>query len=223
MPEDNTTETQGWRVASRFMPQRLRALAAAGRLRVAKRFTLLAPEDIQALARQSFWLLVASGIGFVLLDLAARLVRPTGELFGTLPVILGLLLLVVANIVAYVVILPIHEGLHAAVILVLGGSPSFGVKMPFAIYCTARGQLFSKVGYIAVALAPFVVLTVVGIVVTCVWPNVGAYLWLAWVGNVSGAVGDLVSVGELRRQHGEVLIADTGDGFDVLVPDEGAA
>jgi Putative zincin peptidase len=200
------------RLASRFVPQRSR-LVPIDTLREVHRVILLSPERLPDLARASFWLFAGSGIAFALLDVAARLVRPVPPLLGAGSTLLGLILLVLTNAVAYVAVLGVHEALHAATILALGGRPRFGLKLPFALYCTAPDQLFTRGGYMAVALAPLVVLTVVGIVITWLTPNLGAYLWLAWVGNVSGAVGDLVTTSQLRHVPANALIADTEDGF----------
>ncbi len=98
-------------------------------------------------------------------------------------------------------------------ILALGGAPRFGLKLPLAAYCTAPGQLFTTRGYTVIALAPLVVLTLVGVVVTWLSPDAGALLWLAFVGNVSGAAGDLEAVSQLRRMPEAQLIADTATGF----------
>ncbi|HEV8194438.1 MAG TPA: metalloprotease family protein [Ktedonobacterales bacterium] len=182
-------------------------------LREVHRVTLLSSERLPDLARKSFWLFAGSGIAFAVFDMAARLARPVPALFGDDSAVPVLIMLVLANTAAYVAVLGVHEALHAATILALSGHPRFGLKLPFALYCTAPNQLFTRGGYMAVALAPFVLLTVLGVVVTWLAPNLGAYLWLAWVGNVSGAVGDLVTASELRRVPANVLIADTQDGF----------
>lgn len=200
------------RLASRFAPRRSRSVPV-DTLHEVHRVTLLSSERLPDLARASLWLFVGSGIAFALLDVVARLVRPVPPLFGDGSASLGLILLALANAVAYVAVLGVHEALHAATILVLGGHPRFGLKLPFALYCTAPDQLFTRSGYRAVALAPLVLLTVVGVIVTWLAPNLGAYLWLAWVGNVSGAVGDLVTASELRHVPANALIADTEDGF----------
>lgn len=182
-------------------------------LREVRRVTLLSAERLPELSRFSTELLVASGAAFAILDILVRIVRPVPPLFGDNSFLVGVGLLVLANVVAYVVVLGVHEALHAATILALSGRPRFGLKLPFALYCTAPGQLFTRAGYWAVALAPLVVITAIGVVVTWLEPNLSAYLWLAWVGNVSGAVGDLVASSELRQAPANVLIADTEDGF----------
>jgi hypothetical protein len=201
------------RLLSRSRRERLNAAARAGALRRVGAVDLLQPARLPQLARESLWLLLAAGAGFVALDLAARRIQDAGPLLGGGPLAPRLLVLIVVNLAAYAVMIVLHELLHATVILLLGGRPTFGLKLPLAAYCTAPGQLFTRSGYTAVALAPLVVLTLLGIAVTWLWPDVGALLWLGFVGNVSGAAGDLVAVRELRRMPDATLIADTATGF----------
>jgi hypothetical protein len=215
--EQSAAQGRQGRVVSRALArerrQRLNDAARTGALRRVGAVDLLQSARLPQLARTSLWLLLASGAGFALLDLAARRAQGAGPLLGGGPLALRLLVLVVVNLVAYVAMIVAHELMHAGVIVLLGGRPTFGLKLPLAVYCTAPGQLFTRGGYSAIALAPLVVLTLVGIVVTWLWPDLGALLWLAFVGNASGAAGDLAAIGELRRMPDAVLIADTATGF----------
>lgn len=205
------------RVVGRFLGRARRAALAAaareGRLRRARTVELLAPERLRALAATSLQLFLAAGVGFTVLDLVARGRGPVAPLLGRGPLALGLAALLAANLLAYAAMIVAHEAVHAAVILALGGRPRFGVKWPLAAYCTAPDQFFTRAGYLTVALAPLVALTGAGVLVTVVAPNLGAYLWLGFVGNVAGAVGDLLAVRELRRVPQGALIADTETGF----------
>src|SRR5262249_40614383 len=128
------------------------------------------------------------------------------------PLLRGLVL-IAANLASYAAILPLHEAVHAAVILALGGRPRFGLKLPFAAFCTAPNQLFTRNGYVAIALAPLVVLSVAGAVIIWLAPSLGASIIFGLAGNVSGAVGDLASVWHLRRLPSSVLVADTESGY----------
>ncbi len=215
-PSHETPSPQAaFRLANGLVSGRPRSVPAS-ELREVHRITLLEPERLPELARESLWLFAGSGIAFAALDVIARLGQPVAPLLGD-AVVLRLVLLALVNGLAYVAVLGAHEGLHAATILALGGRPRFGLKLPFALYCTAPSQLFTRNGYLAIALAPLVVLTLLGIAVTWLAPNLSAYLWLAWVGNVSGAVGDLVAARELRGVPARALIADTEDGFIAYV------
>ena len=162
------------RLLSRFlMPserRRLEAGVAEGRLAPLEQLDVLAPEGLSELARWSLLLLVASLAFFIALDIIAarfawlgRSSPPSFQLNWL--VFIGL---IVANLAAYVVVLPLHEALHAAAILALGGTPRFGLRLPLALYCTAPGQLFTRDGYLVVAGAPLAVISLVGIVAVSV-------------------------------------------------------
>jgi len=69
-----------------------------------------------------------------------------------------------------------------------------------------------------VALAPLIVLTVVGAVSTWLWPGLGACIVLGLAGNVSGAVGDLASSVRLLRLPATALVTDTDTGYVAYMP-----
>jgi len=206
------------RMLYRTRRRQLEDAIAADRLREVERFDLLAVEGLRALARKSLWLLVAGGVAFAGLNLAVRAVRQSGPLLGESSPATRVLVLVLANAAAYIVMVPVHEALHAATIVALGGRPRFGLKLPFAAYCTAQGQLFTRDGYTAVALAPLVIISAAGAALTWLSPDAAAYVlfWLA--GNVSGAVGDLDTVARLRRRPRTTLVADTETGYIAYEP-----
>jgi hypothetical protein len=206
------------RLVSRLTsPSARRSIASAlaeGRLRRIDEVDLLSEESLHDLAPTSLYLLLGSGVVFVALDIAARQARHAElPLLGTQSLAVRALALLAANVVAYVVMLPLHEALHAAVILALGGGPRFGLKLPFAAYCTAPGQVFARNGYLAVALAPLIVLSALGAGATWLWPQLGACIVLGLAGNVSGAVGDLASSVRLLRLPASALVTDTDTGY----------
>ena len=205
----------GWFIAP-ARRRAVRAASAAGGLRRIAAVDILAPEGQMALAWGSLWLLLAGGLVFVALDIAAFRAHPGAALPGAgawwaIPA------LVVGNVLLYIVMLGAHELAHAAVILALGGWPRFGVKWPLAAYCTAPGQVFTRPGYTVVALAPLVVLSVAGGVATWLWPGLGAYLVFALAGNVSGAIGDLLTARGIWRLPHAALIADTATGYEAYL------
>jgi hypothetical protein len=202
--------------ASRRQRQLVGAAAGAGQLQPVAAVDILAPERLRELARTSLWLLLFSGTMFLVLDLIAWRVQHAGLLLGTVPW-LGIVALVLGNIALYIVMLAAHEAVHAATILALGGRPRFGLRLPLAAYCTAPGQLFTRAGYEVVALAPLIVISLAGAVGIWLAPPLGAYLLFALAGNVSGAVGDLATVGELRALPSTALIADNATGFTAYV------
>jgi hypothetical protein len=205
------------RLVSRLTsPSARRSIASAlaeGRLRRIDEVDLLSEESLHDLAPTSLYLLLGSGVVFVALDVAALRAHDAGLLLGAQSLAVRALALLAANVVAYVVMLPLHEALHAAVILALGGGPRFGLKLPFAAYCTAPGQVFARNGYLAVALAPLIVLSALGAGATWLWPQLGACIVLGLAGNVSGAVGDLASSVRLLRLPASALVTDTDTGY----------
>ncbi|HST89161.1 MAG TPA: DUF3267 domain-containing protein [Ktedonobacterales bacterium] len=218
-PAEEVMDATHGRVVARLLSkaerQRRQAAARAGRLRLLDHVELLAPERLPELARQSLWLLLGSGAGFLVLEALARRVQHAGPVLGALPlpVPARIAALLVANAVSYVLVLPLHEAAHAGAILALGGRPRFGLKLPLAAYCTAPSQLFTTRGYTFVALAPLVALTLAGAAATWLWPDLGACIVFALAGNVSGAVGDLTTAGHIRALPADALIADTATGY----------
>lgn len=202
--------------------RRLREAIRMGRLREVARMELLAPAQLQGLARVGLILLLGSGAVFLGLQTVARTVRHVPLLpgSGSPLVVIGL---IAGNLLAYVAILPLHEGVHALIIVLLGGRPTFGLKLPFAAYCTAPNQLFTRNGYAAVALAPLILISLAGIALIWLAPNIAAYTLFGLAGNASGAVGDLAAARRILALPRDALIADTASGFIAYVPDESAA
>lgn len=174
---------------------------------------VLAAEKLPRMASQSLWLLILSAALYALLIGGARDVWHAGPLFGDGPLALRIGLLVLANIAGYTVVIPLHEAVHALIIIGLGGRPRFGLKMPLAAYCTAPNQLFTRNGYIAIALAPLIILSIAGVIVAIYAPDIAAALLLAFAGNVSGAIGDLEAVRGVRALGPGTFIADTATGY----------
>lgn len=206
------------RLVARGVPAARRAAIARalalGRARRVGAVDLLAPQGLVALARASLWLLLAGGATFGALEALALWRRGGAPLITSFG---GALALVALNLLLYIPMLPLHEAVHALVILALGGRPRFGARLPLALYCTAPGQLFSRGGYRAVALGPLVALSLAGALAIWLAPHVGAYLLFALAGNVSGAVGDLAAVRALRSLPPGALIADDATGFTAYV------
>lgn len=201
-------------VINRFNPRHRAALQSAvdaGSLRQVDELALLEPQQMLPLARFSLQLLVVGGIFFIVLNLGAYIWR-TGQHgaslnFGLVALWVGL------NILGYILVLPFHEFLHGVTIFLLGGRPHYGAKLPFALYCGAKNQIFSCNGYVLIALAPFVLISAAGIVLTLLAPTLAPYFLFALVGNASGAAGDLWMVQRLRALPPATLIEDVETGY----------
>ena len=212
-----------WRLDARFLSgtrrRHLIAVIRAGRLREVARMELLAPAQMQGLAQMGLILLLGSAAVFLGLQTVARNLRHVPLLpgSGSPLVVIGL---IAGNLVAYAAILPLHEGVHALIIVLLGGRPTFGLKLPLAAYCTAPNQLFTRAGYTAVALAPLILISLAGVALIWFAPNLAAYTLFGLAGNVSGAVGDLAAARRTLALPPNALIADTATGFIAYVPED---
>lgn len=198
----------------RFHPRRRAALQAsvdAGNLRQVDELALLESEQMLPLARFSLQLLVLGGIFFIVLNLLAYIWR-TGQHGASINGGVILLWLVI-NVVSYIIILPLHELIHGITITVLGGKPHYGAKLPFALYCGAKEQIFPRNYYLAIAYAPLVVISLAGIILTLLAPTFSPYVLFATVGNVSGAAGDIWAARRLRALPPSTLVEDLETGY----------
>lgn len=110
----------------------------------------------------------------------------------------------------------VHELIHAAVIRRYGGSVSFGVGlaqyvMPYAYVTTT--QRFTRNQFVAVAVAPLVVITAVGVPAMVLFD--APWLILPLAINASGAIGDLWMTGLLLRYPRHVVVEDHTTGLRV--------
>ncbi len=201
-------------LVDRFHPHlrhEVQAVIDAGRLRKRDELALFAEEQMLPLARLSLLLFVIGGMFFIILDLALyawRMYTPAVSLtFG------GVLLWIGANILGYLVILPIHEAIHGLAFAFWGGRPHFGTKLPLALYCGAKGQVFRRDQYLVVGLAPLLVITLAAIILTLFWPAFASYTILASAGNIAGAAGDIMVVARLLRLPRHILVEDSETGY----------
>jgi hypothetical protein len=198
----------------RFHPclrRRQQVAIDAGKLLKRDELELLGREQLRPLASLSLIMFGISAVFFVALNIAAYEVR-YHRLIGHSSV-LSVLIWIVINILGYVIILPLHEVIHAMVFAFWGGRPYFGAKLPLALYCGAKNQLFRRNQYLVVGLAPFVVITLAGIVFTLLLPGLAAYTLLATTGNFAGAAGDVWVARRIARQPGDMLVEDTETGY----------
>ena len=117
------------------------------------------------------------------------------------------------NIIGYLIILPIHEAIHGLTILFWGGRPHFGAKLPLALFCGAKEQIFLRNQYLVIALAPLVVISIAGIILMLLAPGLASYALFAIAGNVSGAAGDIMVTRQLYHLPRNILVEDTETGY----------
>ena len=203
-------------IIDRFHPQIVQEeqkAVDAGQVHKLEELELLEPQQLQPLAKLSLQMLVIGAIFFFVLNYAAYYWHTntlTLHITGG-----GVFLWLIINVIGYFLILPIHEVVHALAFLFWGGRPYFGTKLPLALYCGAKNQLFHRNQYLVIGLAPLVVLTIAGIIFTLLNPVLASYTLFASLGNVSGAAGDVWTVARLLRYPKSVLVEDTEAGYRV--------
>ncbi|HZO74775.1 MAG TPA: DUF3267 domain-containing protein [Ktedonobacteraceae bacterium] len=193
------------------LKQEQQAALDAGRRRKRDELALLEPEQLRPLASFSLLLLLIGAVFFIALNVAAYYWQQHTLALGT--TFWGGVWWFGINVLAYILVLPLHELVHALAFLFWGGKPHFGAKLPLALYCGAQDQLFRRNQYLVIGLAPLVVITLIGIVLTLFAPVLASYLLFAQIGNISGAAGDVWTVLRLLRQPSSVLVEDTAVGY----------
>ncbi|MEO8955726.1 MAG: DUF3267 domain-containing protein [Ktedonobacteraceae bacterium] len=201
----------------RFHPrlrQEQQAAIDAGHLRKRDELELLEePQQIRRVAVLSLLLFVISALFFIVLNIVAYAVQThtTSGSIGAVAILLGLFI----NIIIYVLVMFLHEGIHALTFTFWGGRPYFGAKLPLALFCGAKNQIFRRNHYLVVGLAPLVIITIAGIIFTLLSPALAVYTLLGTIGNFSGAAGDLWVAQRLLLQPKDVLVEDTDAGYRV--------
>src|SRR5690606_33643689 len=111
----------------------------------------------------------------------------------------------------------VHEIIHGLVAAVLGAKPAFGVG-PGIAYTTFLEPM-SRAAYLAVGLAPLLIMSVAFVVAALYWPSAAGWLLAAAIINASGAIGDLWMSYRILRAPRGARFYDLADGFAVLAPD----
>lgn len=169
----------------------------------------------QRLVRASAWLLIGGAALAVVLSVVAG----TGviEEMRALPGDWGPALWPLAMAALSVVALPVHELVHALFMRVLGGPGtrvSFGCQAGM-LYAGCPGLVLSKARFVAVLLAPTVLVTaaLLGLGLVLGYPFMT--LWAA-VLHLSGCSGDILAAGAILRERACTHCRDTERGVELL-------
>ena len=169
----------------------------------------------QRLVRASAWLL----IGGAALAVALSVVTGTGviEEMRALPGDWGAALWPLAMAALSIVALPVHELVHALFMRVLGGPDtrvSFGYQAGM-LYAGCPGLVLSKPRFVAVLLAPTVLVTaaLLGLGLVLGYPFMT--LWAA-VLHLSGCSGDILAAGMILCERACTHCRDTERGVELL-------
>lgn len=125
---------------------------------------------------------------------------------------IGILPAVVTVIVIQIVMVILHEAAHGAFFWTFTRErPAFGLEPPFAAYAAAPDWYLPRHQHLIVGLAPFVLITLVGLALLPVVPAfVVPVLLLIMVTNAAGSTGDFLMVFWLLAQPRDTLVQDTG-------------
>lgn len=151
--------------------------------------------------------------GFVLyFFLWARVRAAGGGSFDMVQLLLG----IAVTLALIAMLLIVHEAMHAVAMRVFGARPQVGLtriggKIP-AVYCIAPGQRFTKPQYLAVALAPLVVIGG-GCALVVAFVPFGGWLVLPAAVHLAGCVGDVALAFTAIRQPPGTLIEELPAGL----------
>ncbi|MBN1565018.1 MAG: DUF3267 domain-containing protein [Anaerolineae bacterium] len=121
------------------------------------------------------------------------------------------------GLILVLLILPLHEWLHGVVIAHYGHKPRYGIKL-FVLFATSDGALFRRNEFIRIALAPLVIITLVGGVIMLFAPmGLATWIALAITLNAAGAIGDLWMTGIALRYDASALIRDEEDSMRIFI------
>jgi hypothetical protein len=143
-----------------------------------------------------------------------RLVRPgIGAALLSVPGIDWLFL--VGSIVAFVALIALHELVHGAFFWVYTRSrPVFGLRGWYA-FAAAPGWFLTRRQYLVTILAPFLILSLVGMFLMAILPVMLAVVVLIMtIFNATSSVGDLWIAFRLLGQRRPVVAEDLGDGVN---------
>lgn len=116
------------------------------------------------------------------------------------------------------IVIVVHEALHGLVIALVGHRPRFGVLWRLgAFYATADGAYFPRDVFVAIALAPIVVITLVALIGQALLPDTLGYL-LAWAAalNAGSSIGDLWMTAVVRRYPPDAIVQDLMTGINIF-------
>ncbi|MCK4731012.1 MAG: DUF3267 domain-containing protein, partial [Methanophagales archaeon] len=112
--------------------------------------------------------------------------------------------------------LVLHELIHGVFMSLYGGKPSYGAGIAYFIlpyFYTTTKTVFLRNQLVVIALAPLVVISLVTIGIMAVLPSIAHWMFIPFVVNASGAVGDLWLTRNVLRYPKHVLMEDQKSGL----------
>lgn len=125
---------------------------------------------------------------------------------------------VASLLLTFVLMILLHEAVHGIFFgLYTRSMPKFGFKGAYA-YAAAPGWYIPRNQYLVVGLAPFVLMSLVGLAIMPVVPfSWFPALLLLLIFNAAGAIGDFLVVWKVASYPPDAFVLDLGDGFEVHI------
>jgi hypothetical protein len=127
----------------------------------------------------------------------------------------------IALIFSIIIMLVFHELIHGLFFwLFTHERPKFALKSGYA-FAAAPEWYLPKFQYIIVGLSPFVLISIICIVLVTFMPSQTVpYLLVIATFNAAGALGDMIVVAWVFWQSNTILMRDQGDIFSSFAPDK---
>ena len=123
----------------------------------------------------------------------------------------------VAFVMVSIAVLPVHELIHAAMFVLLGGDDvhvSFGFQ-DFMLYTSAAGAVLPRRRFLVVLVAPSVLLSLM-FVATGVMESAPLFAWMGLMLHLAGCTGDLAMARAIVREPRCTHVLDTSSGITLL-------
>ncbi len=178
-----------------------------------------------------YWKISGKPLRLVIMNLVgAFLLVPFGGIFFWLAFTLGRLpksielsspsgLLIALAVLLLMLVL--HELVHGVIMGIFGARPQFGMMWKEAMfYATSPGFAYPRRQYLAIALAPLVVISLLAVLAMVLLAGTGWVTLVAFVAtfNAAGSIGDLWIATIVLRYPSHTYVVDERDGVRIFLP-----
>jgi len=111
-----------------------------------------------------------------------------------------------------------HEFIHGVAISMYGGKPRYGTGVAHYILpylYTTTETIFRRNQFIAILMAPLILISVLGVVSMIVFPAIAHWFIIPLTMNAAGAIGDLWMTASIVRYPKHTLLADDHSGLTI--------
>ena len=123
---------------------------------------------------------------------------------------------ILISVALFVGTLVLHELIHGVFMSKYGGKPSYGAGIAHYVlpyfYATTK-TIFTRNQYIVIAIAPLVVISLVVIGIMAAFPSIAHWMFIPFIMNASGAVGDMWVTRNVLRYPKHVILEDRKTGL----------